>query len=41
MEERNYLVYCHIFPNGKRYIGVTGQKPYDRWQAGRVMINSL
>ena len=29
--EGNYLVYCHIFPNGKRYVGITCQKAKDRW----------
>lgn len=27
-----YSVYMHIFPNGKKYIGITGQKPKDRWR---------
>lgn len=30
--ETGYCVYMHIFPNGKRYIGITGQKPKDRWR---------
>ena len=30
----NYSVYELVFPNGKRYIGLTGQKPEDRWQGG-------
>lgn len=30
--ETRYCVYMHIFPNGKRYIGITGQKPKDRWR---------
>lgn len=28
-----YKVYMHIFPNGKRYIGVTSWKPELRWGA--------
>lgn len=28
----NYTVYMHIFPNGKRYVGITGQKLKDRWR---------
>ncbi|MBR5586559.1 MAG: GIY-YIG nuclease family protein, partial [Clostridia bacterium] len=28
-----YYVYMHIFPNGKRYIGVTSLKPELRWGA--------
>lgn len=27
-----YIVYMHVFPNGKRYVGITGQKPKDRWR---------
>ena len=30
----NYCVYELIFPNGKRYIGLTGQKPELRWKCG-------
>lgn len=30
--ENHYTVYMHIFPNGKRYIGITGQKPKERWR---------
>lgn len=26
MTEHKYAVYMHIFPNKKRYIGITGQK---------------
>lgn len=31
-ENRRYTVYMHIFPNGKRYVGITGQKTKDRWR---------
>ena len=31
----NYCVYELVFPNGKRYIGLTGQKPELRWKNGR------
>ena len=27
----SYCVYKHTFPNGKVYIGITGQKPENRW----------
>ena len=29
-----YSVYMHTDPNGKRYIGITKQKPEDRWNDG-------
>ena len=29
--ERNYIVYVHIFPNGKRYVGITKLDPKKRW----------
>lgn len=32
---KKYIVYCHIFPNGKRYVGITSQKPNERWRNGR------
>ena len=34
MEERNYIVYMHIFPNNKVYIGITQQIPEKRWKKG-------
>lgn len=27
----NWKVYCHVFPNGKKYVGITGQTPEARW----------
>lgn len=33
-EHRNYVVYKHTAPNGKVYIGITGQNPTKRWQGG-------
>ena len=32
MTEHKYAVYMHIFPNKKKYIGITGQKPKERWR---------
>ena len=34
MPEKSYCVYKHSFPNGKVYIGITSQKPEDRWNHG-------
>ena len=33
--ERNYKLYVHIAPNGKRYYGITMQKPERRWRDGK------
>lgn len=30
----NYIVYMHIFPNNKKYIGITSKTPHKRWQNG-------
>ena len=30
-----WTVYCHTTPSGKRYIGITSQKPEKRWQNGK------
>ena len=30
----NYIVYIHISPSNKRYIGITGQIPEKRWNNG-------
>ena len=31
MEANNFVVYRHISPSGKCYIGITCQKPECRW----------
>ena len=31
----SYKVYVHIFPNNKRYVGITRQDPQRRWQNGK------
>lgn len=42
-----FCVYAHVFPNGKRYIGITGKKPETRWRRGtgyqsnRLMTNAI
>ena len=33
--DKRYTVYIHIFPNGKRYIGMTSRKTSERWRGGR------
>ena len=33
-----WTVYCHTTPSGKRYIGITSQKPEKRWSNGRGYI---
>lgn len=30
--EDSYTVYMHVFPNGKRYVGITGQGVKERWR---------
>lgn len=36
-----WVVYKHIFPNGKIYVGITGQKPYKRWKYGHGYSSDL
>ena len=36
---RDYTVYMHVCPNGKRYIGVTCRKPDKRWNNGKGYID--
>ena len=31
---KKFCVYEHLFPNGKRYIGITSKKPKTRWENG-------
>ena len=38
---KTFTVYRHITPDGKIYVGCTGQKPEDRWQNGRGYKNTL
>jgi len=37
---KQYIVYKHIFPNDKIYIGITSQKPERRWNKGKGYKNS-
>lgn len=39
MKNKKYVVYCHTNKiNGKRYVGITCQKPTERWKNGRGYI---
>ena len=41
-EERNYTIYMHICPNGKKYVGMTSQKPpTKRFQNGKGYKNCI
>lgn len=40
MENRNYIVYRHIAPSGKMYVGITGVGVKHRWQNGRGYKNN-
>ena len=39
LKNTSYTVYIHKFPNGKVYIGITGQKPNRRWRNGEGYKN--
>lgn len=32
--KKGYSVYVHVFPNGKKYFGITSQEPERRWRNG-------
>ena len=34
MKEDKYIIYEHLFPNGKKYIGITCREPKKRWKGG-------
>lgn len=34
MKEKKWIVYVHIFPNTKKYFGITSKNPELRWQNG-------
>ena len=34
LKEKKFIVYMHIFPNNKKYIGITSKKPKQRWESG-------
>lgn len=37
----DYYVYKHTFPNGKVYIGITSQKPENRWNSGKGYLRKI
>jgi len=39
--ETTYKLYVHVFPNGKRYVGITGQKVNRRWRDGRGYAQNI
>lgn len=34
MNDKSFVVYQHLFPNGKSYIGITGTSVHKRWRNG-------
>ena len=32
---KTWIVYCHISPNGKKYVGITSQTTKQRWRYGK------
>ena len=38
--EDKYIVYEHLFPNGKKYIGITCREPVKRWKGGLGYIHN-
>ena len=33
-KQKTWSVYVHVFPNGKRYVGITGRPVKERWKNG-------
>ena len=40
-DDREYVVYVHIFPNGKRYVGITCRPVERRWESGAGYAKQL
>ena len=38
--DRNYYLYMHIVPNGKRYVGITKNAPETRWDKGNGYVDN-
>lgn len=39
--EKRFVVYVHLVPNGKKYIGITCKKPERRWNNGKGYEKNL
>lgn len=39
--EKKFVVYAHIFPNGKIYIGITSQLVQRRWRNGKAYSSNV
>lgn len=37
----SFCVYVHTFPNGKKYVGITGKPPAQRWKRGKNYRNNI
>lgn len=40
MKNKKYIVYVHIFPNNKKYFGITSKSPNARWEGGNGYTES-
>ena len=36
----NYTVYVHVVPNSKKYVGITCQRPLQRWANGHGYVKN-
>lgn len=41
MKNKEYSLYQFLFPNGKKYIGITRQVPKNRWKNGRAYTRNF
>lgn len=39
--DKMYVVYCHTFPNGKKYVGITSQNVKRRWRKGKGYASNI
>lgn len=38
--EKNYTVYMHVFPHGKKYVGITCRRVKSRWKGGYGYVHN-